>query len=98
MQATEWIRGTSRASAGQRGVGGGAGRAEDPGQPRLARRLRKSEHSADRPQPPVEGELPDGRVIGKAVARDLPRGGENREGDREIEARALLAEPGRREI
>ncbi len=87
-----------RLDAGERRLGRGARRAEDPGQAGPARRLRKGNRTTDRPQPPVERKLADGGVLGKPVARDLPGGGEDRERDREIEARALLAQAGGREV
>ena len=87
-----------RLDAGESRLGRGASRAEDPGQARPPRRLRKGNRATDRPQPPVEGKLADGGVLGKPVARDLPGGGEDREGDGEIEARALLAQTGGREV
>ena len=46
----------------------------------------------------MERQLADGGVLGKPFARDLPGGGENRERDRKVEARALLAQAGRRQI
>jgi hypothetical protein len=87
-----------RLDAGKSRLGRGAGGTQDPGQAGPARRLRKSERASNRPQPPVKGELADGGVLGEPVAWDLTGGGEDREGDREVEARALLAEPRRREI
>ena len=87
-----------RLDAGESRLGRGARRAQDPGQAGPARRLRKGDRATDRPQPPVEGKLADSGVLGQPVARDLPGGGEDRERDREIEARALLAQAGRREV
>src|SRR6187397_984818 len=87
-----------RIDAGESRLGGRASRAEDPGEAGPPRRLRKGNRTADRPQPPVEGKLADGRVLGQPVAWDLAGRGEDRESDRKIEARALLAQAGRREI
>ena len=85
----------------------------DPGQSRLGRRARGAEHprqaglecglcqrkdSADRPQSPVQSQLADGRVLRKRVPRNLPRRGQNRECDRQVERRALLPQRGGREV
>ena len=60
-----------RLDPGQRSLGAGTGRAEDPGQPGEARGLGEGQHAADRPQAPVEAELADRRVIVQALAGDL---------------------------
>ena len=85
----------------------------DPGQSRLGRRARGAEHprqaglacglcqrqhSADRPQSPVQSQLADGRVLRERVPRNLPRGGQNRECDRQVERRALLPQRRRSKV
>ena len=52
----------------------------------------------DGAQPPVERELADRRVPGERARRQLPRGGEHRQRDRQVEARSLLAQVGRCEV
>ena len=47
---------------------------------------------------PSSAELADGGVLVEPLARDLPRGGEDRQSDREVEARALLPQARGREI
>ena len=47
---------------------------------------------------PSSAELADGRVVVEPLARDLARGGEDRQGDREVEARALLPKLRGREV
>ena len=74
------------------------------------RRLRRAEHAleahppralgdgedaADAAEPAVERELADRRVPVELVVRQLPRRGEHRERDRQVVARAFLAQPGR---
>ena len=52
----------------------------------------------DRPQPPVERELADRGVARERLGRQLVGGGEHGERDRQVEARPLLAQRGRREV
>ena len=71
---------------------------KDPRQPGETRGLRQRERAPDGPQPPVERELAHGRVIFEPFAGNLTRGREDRQRDRQVERRALLAQPGGCEI
>ena len=53
---------------------------------------------AHRSHATVQRELADRGVLGEPLGRDLPRGGQDRQRDREVEARALLAQAGRRQV
>ena len=79
-----------RLDSGQCRLRGRARRAQDARQPRTPRRLRQSENTPDRPEPSVQRELAYGGMLGEALARDLPGGGEDRQSDREVEPGALL--------
>ena len=85
----------------------------DAGESRLARRVGRTEETlgteppcalgdgedaADAPQPPVERELADRGGALERAARELLRRREQRERDRQVEAGALLAQLGRREV
>ena len=72
--------------------------AEEPRQSRLARALGRRKNAADRPEPPVQSELADRRVPHERIGRNLPRGGEHRQRNREVEARPFLAELRRRQV
>jgi len=89
------------------------GHRHDPGERGFGRRLRGTHHVrqpcstrtlGDRerprngPDPPVERELADGRVLREPLGWKLSRGAQYRERDREVEAGTLLAERRRREI
>ncbi len=65
---------------------------------RPARALGCGEDSGNRAQASVERELSDRRVSREPVRRELAGGRENRERDREVEARALLPQAGGREV
>ena len=84
--------------AGERRLRRRAGGAEQPLEPALARSFRGREHAADRPHAPVERELADGSVPCEPLARNLMRRSEHREGDRQVEAGAFLAQDRRREV
>ncbi len=73
-------------------------RTDEPPRARAPRSLRGDERARDRSQPPVEGELADRGVTGEAARWELPRRRQHRERDRKVEARALLAQVGRREV
>ena len=60
--------------------------------------LGDGERARDRPDAPVERELPDGRVLGEALRRKLPRRREHGQRDREVEPRSLLPERSGREV
>ena len=66
--------------------------------PGAARPLGDRERAGDRTDAPVERELADGRVLCEPLRRELPRGGEHGERDRQIESGALLAQRGGREV
>ena len=87
-----------RLDAGERRLGRRLRRADDVRQPGSPGSLRDGERPRDRPDPPVERELADRRVLGEPLGRELPRRAEDRERDRQVEARALLAQRGGREI
>jgi hypothetical protein len=87
-----------RLDAGQRGLGSRRGRAQQAFEARPSSRLGHGEHTADRPQPPVEAQLADRRMSSQAIARQLSGGRENRQRNRQVEARALLAQAGRRQV
>ena len=77
--------------AAELGLAGRLGRTEDPPEPGAPRPLRDGERAAYRSHATVQRELADRGVLGEPVDRDLPRGGEDRQRDREVEAGALLA-------
>ena len=83
------------------------GNGVDARQRHLARRLRGAEHeldprapgalgddqrAPDRPYPAIQSQLPHRGVLPERAGRNLVRGGENGERDRQIEAGALLAQ------
>src|SRR5829696_3531760 len=73
-------------------------RAEDSVEPGAPRPLGGDQHAADGPHAPVESQLADRGVLLEPRNRNLVRGGEHRERDRQVEARSLLAQRRRREI
>jgi hypothetical protein len=73
-------------------------RAHDPAESGSASTLGDGERARDRPDAPVEGELPDRGMFGESLGRELARGREHGEGDGEIEARSLLAQRGGCEV
>lgn len=81
---------------------GGFGRrllwAYQPVETGAPRGLGSDERPRHGPYSPVEGELPEGGVLGEPFGRYLMRGSENRERDRQVEAGALLAETRRGEV
>jgi ADP-ribose pyrophosphatase len=87
-----------RIDAGERRLRRRLGRAQDSVEAGFARRLGRDEHAVDGTQPAVERQLADGRESLEAVARKLVRGSEDRQRDRQVEARALLLQGGRREV
>ena len=87
-----------RLDAGERGLGGRPGGAEQPLEPSFAGAFRGREHPAHRPHAAVERQLADGGVPVQALARDLVRRREHRDGDRQVEAGAFLPQASRREV
>ncbi len=83
---------------GERGLRAGLRRAEEVREPRLARALRRRQHAADRPQPPVQRQLADRGVAAERFRGNLPRGREHRQRDRQVEAGSFLPELGGREV
>ncbi len=75
-----------RLDSRERRLRGGLGSADQPLDPGPPRPLSRREHAADRSDPPVERELADRRVHRQPVDRNLPRGAEHGERDRQIEA------------
>ena len=76
----------------KRCLGGRVGRAEYALEAAPCRPLGGRDDAGDRPDRSVEPELADARVLGETCRRDLPRGREQRQDDREVEARSLLAQ------
>ncbi len=89
---------THRLDSGKRRLGARIECADEPLEPCAPRALRDREHAADTPQPSVERELAAGCVLRQPVARNLPRRGQQRQRDRQVEARALLLQLGGREV
>ncbi len=87
-----------RHHAGERHLRPGLGGADQPVEPGSPGALRCGERSRDRAEPPVERQLADRRVPCEASGWELPRGGEQSERDRQVEAGALLAEAGGSEV
>ena len=87
-----------RLDARESDLGSRLHRAHDPAQAGPAGALRDGQGARDRSDAPVERELPDRRMVGKALRRELSRGGEHGERDREVEPGALLAERRRRGV
>ena len=84
--------------AGQRRLGSRLGRAEQARQPGAARTLGDGDRAGDGANPAVERELAHARVLEQAGRRQLMRAGEERERDRQVEARPLLAQRGGCEV
>lgn len=82
----------------KRSLGRGLSGTEDALEAASPRSLSDREYAADRTKPPIECELTDDGVPPKRRRFHLPRGGEDRQRDGEIERRSLLAQFGRREI
>ncbi len=80
----------------QAGLGGVLRRQEQPAHAAPPQALRERQGAGHRAQCAVEAELADGRQRPAAVAavRGLPGGDEEREGDRQVEGRPLLAQVG----
>ncbi len=74
----------------ERGLGARVVGADDPLQTRAAGPLGDGQHAADAAQAAVEGELSARRMLRETFPRQLVRRGEEREGDRQVEAGALL--------
>ena len=82
----------------ERGLGGRPGGAEQPVEPALPCAFRSREHSAHGPHASVERQLADRGVPVQALAWDLVRRCEHRDGDGQVEAGAFLAQARRREV
>ena len=87
-----------RLDAAELRLAGRLGRAENPLEAGAARTFGDGERAAHRPDAAVESELADGRMLGEPLDRNLPRRSQHRQRDREVEAGAFLAQPGRREV
>ena len=83
---------------GQRRLGRGLAGAEEAWKPCPPGRLGSDDRARNRAEPPVQRQLADRGVLGERLRRDLARGGEHGQRDRQVVARALLAQPGRREV
>ena len=66
--------------------------------PGAARSLGDGDRARDGPDAAVERELADAAVLEQPLRRELIRAGEERERDREVEPRSLLAQRRRREV
>jgi hypothetical protein len=64
----------------------------------LACRLGDRQHPGHRPHRPVERQLADHRQLRQRLPLELPGGDQQGDGDRQVEARAGLAEAGRRQV
>ena len=84
--------------AGQLGLGRRLGGAEETGEAGPTGALGSRQHPTDGTDAAVECELAERRVPGQCAVRDLPRCGDDGERDRQVEARAFLPQPGRREV
>src|SRR5919204_4009283 len=82
----------------QRGLGRAVGGAEEARQTGPPRSFRRGQNTPDRPQAPVERQLPYRRVTEQLVGGELPRGTEDCERDRQVETGPLLPQLGRGEV
>lgn len=80
-----------RLDTGKGGLGSGGGRTENAVEAQPPGALGHDEDAAYGPDAAVERELPDDRMAGKPLGRNLSRRRRDGERDRKIEARALLA-------
>ncbi len=87
-----------RLDSGKRRLRARLVRTDEPLEPCTPRAFGNGEHASDAPEPAVERELTARCMLGEPIARDLPRRGQKRERDWQIEARALLLQLGGREI
>jgi len=87
-----------RLDTGERCLRRGVGGAENPREPGPGGALCGRDRPGDRPDAAVEAQLADARVLDEPIGRNLTHRGEDRQGDREIEPRPLLAERGRGKV
>ena len=73
-------------------------RADEPVEPRAPRALRRHQCPGNRTDPAVERQLAERCDAVERIRRQLLRGSENRQRDRKIEARSLLAQARGREV
>ncbi len=78
--------------AAQLRLAGRLGGAQNPLEPGTPRALGDGERAAHGPDPAVEGQLADRRVLGEPLDRKLPGRRQHRQRDREVEARSFLPE------
>ena len=83
---------------GERRLGRRLGSADESGQPVPARSLGDGDRARNGTHATVERELADAAVLEQPLRRELIRAGEQRERDRQVEARSLLAQRRRREV
>jgi hypothetical protein len=83
---------------GQSGLGRRLGCTDESQQPCATRAFRDGQRPRDRADPPIQSQLADGGVLSQPLGRKLPRRGQHRKRDREVEARAFLPERGRCEV
>ena len=84
--------------AHERGLPGVPGRHDQPGVAALPRPQRRGQRSADAAELAAERQLSAERAALERLGRHLPAGGEQPDGDREVEARARLAHVRGREV
>ena len=87
-----------RFDSGQRSLGRRVDGTHQVPEPCAARSLGSGEHAGHRSQPPVERQLSDRGMTGQPVRWELPRRGEDRECDGQVESRALLSQRRRCEV
>ena len=84
--------------AGERSLPSGVGRTEETLDAEPPGALRNGENAAHAPEAAVESELSDGGRALERAPRQLLRGGEHGQRDRQVEAGAFLAQLGGREV
>ena len=87
-----------RLDPGERRLGCGRRRAQDPREPGPRRSFGGGDRADHGSHAAVERKLADAGVLQEALGRYLPRRGEERERDGQVEASTLLAERRRREV
>ena len=93
-QSDQGARGQHRHLPGPGGLGA-IGLGTDQAQPHGVHRHRRGQGPADRGDPSVQPQLPHRRPARQHVRRDHPHGGQQGQGDRQVEMTALLGQVGR---
>ena len=92
------VRDRDRLDPGERDLDARLRWTDDALETRPTRTFGGDESTGHGPQATIERELADRGVPGERLGRQLARGGQNRQSDRDVEAGALLPEPGRRKV